>query len=59
MPDALAARLQELVEAGWFSSEEEIARLAVADFVGRRRFELQEQQQREDVAWVVSKARRK
>jgi hypothetical protein len=33
-------------------------RLALEEFLGRR-YELQEQQQREDVAWAVSEARRK
>jgi Arc/MetJ-type ribon-helix-helix transcriptional regulator len=59
LPDALAERLQELVKAGWFTSEEEIGGLALEEFVGRRRYELQEQHQREDVAWAVSEARRK
>lgn len=53
LPDDLAARLKELVEAGWFTSEEEIARLALVEFVGRRRFELQERFQREDIAWAL------
>jgi predicted transcriptional regulator len=54
LPEALAERLQELVKAGWFTSEEEIGRLALADLVGRRRYELQERFQREDVAWAAA-----
>jgi len=50
LPDALAAKLQELVEAGWFTSEDEIGRLALADFVARNRLERQDQSQREDTA---------
>lgn len=52
LPDALAEKLEELVKAGWFTSEDEIGRLALAEFVGRHRFELQEQLQREDIAWA-------
>jgi Arc/MetJ-type ribon-helix-helix transcriptional regulator len=53
LPDALAERLEELVKAGWFTSEDEIGRLALAEFLGRHRFELQEQFQREDIAWAL------
>ena len=55
LPDALAQKLEELVKAGWFTSEDEIGRLALADFVGRHRFELQEQFQREDIAWALAR----
>lgn len=54
LPDALAEKLEKLVKAGWFTSEDEIGRLALAEFVGRSRFELQEQFQREDIAWALS-----
>lgn len=54
LPDALAERLEELVKAGWFTSEDEIGRLALAGFVGHHRFELQEQYQREDIAWALA-----
>lgn len=54
LPDALAEKLEELVKAGWFTSDAEIGRLALAEFVGRHRFELQEQFQREDVAWALA-----
>jgi Arc/MetJ-type ribon-helix-helix transcriptional regulator len=53
LPDALAERLEELVKTGWFTSEDEIGRLALAEFLGRHRFELQEQFQREDIAWAL------
>jgi Arc/MetJ-type ribon-helix-helix transcriptional regulator len=33
LPDALAARLEELVEAGWFTSESEIGRLALEELL--------------------------
>lgn len=54
LPDTLAEKLEELVKAGWFTSEDEIGRLALAEFVSRHRFELQEQFQREDIAWALS-----
>ena len=49
LPDTLAAKLQEMVEAGGFTGEDEIARQALADFVARHRFERQEQSQPEDI----------
>jgi len=55
LPDGLAEKLEELVKAGWFTSEDEIGRLALAEFVGRHRFELQEQFQREDIAWALAR----
>lgn len=54
LPEALAAELEELVAAGWFTSEEEIGRLVLEELVRRRPFEVQEQFQREDVAWAVA-----
>ena len=58
LPGPLAERLKELVEAGWFTSENEIGRLALAEFIGRHRFELQEQFQREDIAWPLAQKAR-
>jgi Arc/MetJ-type ribon-helix-helix transcriptional regulator len=54
LPDALAARLEELVKAGWFTSEAEIGRLALEELPRPRPFELQERFQREDVAWALN-----
>lgn len=54
VPEALAAELEELVAAGWFTSEEEIGRLALEELVRRRPFELQERFQREDVEWAAA-----
>lgn len=56
VPDGLADRLEELVEAGWFRDQGEIARLALAEFVSRHRFELQERFQREDIEWALRAA---
>lgn len=54
LPEQLAKEMEGLVKAGWFASEEEVARLALAEFVRHHRFELQEQYQREDVRWALS-----
>jgi Arc/MetJ-type ribon-helix-helix transcriptional regulator len=50
--DQLAEEIDTLVKAGWFTSEAELARLALIDFIRRRRFELLERFQREDIAWA-------
>lgn len=54
VPDQLAGEMSALVEGGWFASEQEIARLALMEFVRRHRFELIEQFQREDIAWALT-----
>ncbi|HMB53032.1 MAG TPA: CopG family transcriptional regulator [Thermoanaerobaculia bacterium] len=54
LPDAVAAQVERLVSDGWFANEGEIGRLALVEFVGRHRFELQERFQREDIAWAAS-----
>jgi Arc/MetJ-type ribon-helix-helix transcriptional regulator len=53
IPDQLAKEIERLVQAGWFASEEEIARLALAEFVHRRNSKLQEQSQRDDIHWAL------
>jgi Arc/MetJ-type ribon-helix-helix transcriptional regulator len=45
----LAKEIEALVEAGWFASQAELARLALTKFVQRHRFELEEKFQREDI----------
>lgn len=54
LPDQLAKRIETLVQAGWFASEEELARLALSEFLRHHSFELQEQFQRDDIQWAVS-----
>ena len=53
IPDHMAQEIDALVRAGWFSSESELARLAVIDFVRRHRFELVARFQQEDIAWAL------
>jgi Arc/MetJ-type ribon-helix-helix transcriptional regulator len=54
VPDQLAKEIERLVQTGWFASEEEIARLALTEFVHRRRYKLQEHSQRDDIHWALS-----
>lgn len=53
LTEALAATVGELVENGRFTSEAEIVRLALAEYLRRRPFELEERFLREDVAWAL------
>jgi len=53
LPDKLAGEVEALVRAGWFRSEDELIRLALAEFVRRHQFELLERFQREDIAWAL------
>ena len=53
LPDKLAAEIEAYVRAGWFGSEGEVIRAAVADFVRRRRIELLERFMRDDIAWAL------
>lgn len=53
LPDQLARTVEELVRAGWFTNEAELARQALSDFVLQRRFQLQEQFQLEDIRWAL------
>lgn len=53
VPDQLAKEIESLVEAGWFVSQAELARLALAEFVKRHRFELEEKFQRDDIRWAL------
>jgi Arc/MetJ-type ribon-helix-helix transcriptional regulator len=53
VPDKLATELNMLVKEGWFTDEAEIIRLALLEFIRRHQFDLQEQFQREDIAWAL------
>lgn len=56
LPDRVADQLGALVQAGWFSNEEEAVRTAVLDLIRDRRLPLEERHQLEDVAWALSLA---
>ena len=53
VPDRVAKELENLVRAGWFASEEEAVRLALAEFLQRNKLRLQEEQQLEDIRWAI------
>jgi Arc/MetJ-type ribon-helix-helix transcriptional regulator len=53
LPDKLAAEIEAYVQAGWFGSEGEVIRAAVADFVRRRRIDLLERFMRDDIEWAL------
>ena len=53
VPDGLAQEVANLVRAGWFASEEEVVRLALAEFLQRNKFRLQEEHQLEDIRWAL------
>ena len=53
LPDKLAAEIEAYVRAGWFGSEGEVIRAAVADFVRRRRIDLLERFMRDDIEWAL------
>lgn len=53
VPDRLAEELENLVRAGWFASREEAMRLALAEFLRRNKFRLQEEHQLEDIRWAL------
>jgi len=53
LPDEIAREVDNAVRAGVFESVVEVVRVALREFISRRRFELMERQQREDIAWAL------
>lgn len=53
LPDKLAQELDAMIQAGWFSNEAEVVRLALLEFVRRHCLELLERFQQEDIAWAL------
>ena len=53
VPDQVAREVEEAVEAGLFENAAEVVRVALREFITRRRFELMERQQLQDVAWAL------
>lgn len=58
IPDRLNAELEELIRDGLFRNQSEILRFAALDYVKRRKLEVIEQQQRDDVAWALAQGKR-
>ena len=57
LPDRLADEVSLMVREGWFQSENELVRIALAEFLRTRQGELRERFQREDIAWAISEAK--
>jgi Arc/MetJ-type ribon-helix-helix transcriptional regulator len=53
LPDQLAAEVERYVKTGWFSSEAEVIRAALLEFVRRNRVERLERFLREDIQWAL------
>lgn len=53
LPDKLAAEVEAYVRAGWFGSEEDVIRTALAEFIRRNRLELLERFMRDDIDWAL------
>ena len=51
---ASAALALQLSDPGKFANEEELARLALSEFLRHHSFERQEQFQRDDIQWALS-----
>jgi len=51
--DQVAHELKNAVDAGLFEDTDEVVRTALQEFVIRRRFELMEKQQLQDIAWAI------
>jgi len=49
----MAREIESVVESGTFEDSADVVRTALREFISRRRFELMEQQQMEDVAWAL------
>lgn len=53
LPDQMAREVEDAVQKGAFGNSAEVVRVALREFISRRRYELLEQQQLADVAWAL------
>jgi len=53
LPDEMAREVENAVKTGTFENAAEVVRASLREFISRRRFELMEQQQLQDVAWAL------
>lgn len=53
LPDKLAAEVEAYVRAGWFGSEADVIRTALAEFIRRDRLEVLERFMRDDINWAL------
>jgi Arc/MetJ-type ribon-helix-helix transcriptional regulator len=49
----MAREVEQAVKTGVFENTAEVVRVALREFISRRRFELMERQQLDDVAWAL------
>jgi putative addiction module CopG family antidote len=54
LPDQMAHEIADAVETGKFENAAEVVRAALREFISRRRFELMERQQLDDIAWALN-----
>lgn len=54
LPEGLAEALEQVVRAGWFSSEDEAIRYALREFLRREQWELYEQFLLKDIEWAMT-----
>jgi len=54
LPDEMAREVENAVETGTFENAAEVVRASLREFISRRRFELMEQQQLQDIAWALN-----
>jgi Arc/MetJ-type ribon-helix-helix transcriptional regulator len=53
IPDQMFEQLHRLVQAGWFTSQDQIVRQALEKFLHANRPEVLEKHVREDVEWAL------
>ena len=58
IPDKMAAEVHRYLAEGWFVSEEELLRAALADFLRRNRTELMERFHERDIEWAINQRKR-
>jgi len=54
LPDEMAREVENAVAAGTFENAAELVRTSLREFIFRRRFELMEKQQLQDITWAFA-----
>lgn len=53
LPDEIVRDVESVVKTGVFHDTADVVRAALREFISTRRFELQERQQLQDIAWAL------
>jgi Arc/MetJ-type ribon-helix-helix transcriptional regulator len=53
LPEPMVTQVDALIDEGWFTNQNQIILFALAEFIRRYRFALQEQFQLDDIAWAL------